>query len=174
VLHLNVGARPRSFYDSGSFEGPGVELEGVIRSVVEEDGLELVDAGFVREGGRRILRVTVDKEGGVDLDAIAAASERLSRRLDATGAVAGPRYSLEVSSPGLERPLREPRHFARHLGSKVQAKTVEPVNGSRSHVGTLASSDEQGFTLATERGELRLRYADVRSARTVFEWGAQR
>ena len=76
-----------------------MELEGVIRSVVEEDGLELVEAGFVREGGRRILRVTVDKEGGVDLDAIAAASERISRRLDATGAVPGPRYTLEVSSP---------------------------------------------------------------------------
>ncbi len=171
---MNVGARPRSFYESGSFEGPEVELEGVIRSVVEEDGLELVEAGFAREGGRRILRVTVDKEGGVDLDAIAAASERLSRRLDATGAVPGPRYTLEVSSPGLERALREPRHFARHVGSKVKAKTVEPVEGARSHIGTLASADDHGFTLATEHGELRLRYADVASARTVFEWGARR
>jgi ribosome maturation factor RimP len=148
-----------------------VQLEGVIRSVVEDDGLELVDAEFVREGGRRILRVTVDREGGVDLDAIAAVSERLSRRLDATDAVPGPRYSLEVSSPGVERPLREPAHFARHVGAKVKAKTAGPVDGARSHLGTLAAADDEGFTLVTDEGERRLKYADVTSARTVFEWG---
>ena len=150
-----------------------MELEGVIRSVVEEDGLELVEAGFAREGDRRILKVTVDREGGLDLDAIAHTSERLSRRLDATDAVPGGRYELEVSSPGVERRLREPRHFARHLGSKVRAKTVEPVAGARTHVGTLAAADDEGFVLATETGDLRLRYADLASARTVFEWGTQ-
>jgi ribosome maturation factor RimP len=151
-----------------------VELEQVIRSVVEEDGLELVEAGFVREDGRRILRVTIDREGGVDLDAIAHASERVSRRLDASDAVPGGRYDLEVSSPGVERPLKDPRHFARHVGAKVRVKTVEPVDGSSSHQGTLAAADGEGFTLATEQGdELRFRYADVASTRTVFEWGAK-
>lgn len=148
-----------------------MELEQVIRSVVQEDGLEMVEVRLSREGGRRLLRVTVDREGGVDLDAIARASERLSRRLDATDVVPGGAYTLEVSSPGVERPLREPRHFARHLGAKVRAKTVEPVDGTRAHVGTLAAADDNGFTLATERGDLRLEYADVTSARTVFEWG---
>jgi ribosome maturation factor RimP len=151
-----------------------VELEGVIRSVVEEDGLELVDAGFARENGRRILRVTVDMEGGVDLDAIAAVSERLSRRLDAADAVSGGRYALEVSSPGVERPLRKPRDYARHVGSKVSVKTADVVDGARTRVGTLAEANDEGFTLATDDGELRLSYTDVESARTVFEWGAHR
>lgn len=150
-----------------------MELEQVIRSVVEEDGLELEEAAFVRQDGRRILRVTVDREGGVDLDAIARASERISRRLDASDVIPGGRYELEVSSPGVERPLKEPRHFLRHLGKTVQAKTVEPVHGTQSHLGTIAAADDEGFTLETGAGAIRLRYADLASARTVFEWGAQ-
>ncbi|MEX2457356.1 MAG: ribosome maturation factor RimP [Actinomycetota bacterium] len=148
-----------------------MQLEGVIRSVVEADGLELVEAAFVREGGRRTLRVTVDREGGLDLDAIATVSERLSRRLDAADVVTGGRYSLEVSSPGIERALSEPRHFTRHVGATVKVKTAEPVQGALSHLGTLAAADDDGFTLVTEAGERRLTYADVASARTVFEWG---
>src|SRR5919106_3538082 len=87
-----------------------MELEAVVRPVVEAAGLELVDVTFRREAGRRILRVTVDREGGVDLGAISLVSERISRRLDVEGFEPGP-YSLEVSSPGVERPLRRPADF---------------------------------------------------------------
>jgi len=146
-----------------------VELENLVRPVVEAGGLELVEVGFAREGGRRVLRVTVDREGGVDLDAIAAMSERLSRRLDAADAVAG-RYSLEVSSPGIERRLRTPRDFARSVGRKVVVKTALPESGARTVTGTLEAADEEAATLATEQGPVRVRYADVVSARTMFEW----
>ncbi len=150
-----------------------MELEGTVRSLVEREGLELVDVGFAREQGRRVLRVTVDGEGGVDLDTLAGVSERLSRRLDALDAVPGPAYSLEVSSPGVERPLRSAGDFARHVGATVKVKTAEPIDGSRAFSGRLAGADDDGATIATDRGEVRVRYADVRSARTVFDWAAE-
>jgi ribosome maturation factor RimP len=150
-----------------------VNLEEVARSVVEAEGLELVDVEFAREGGRRILRVTVDREGGVDLDAIANASERLSRRLDAADAVPGGRYALEVSSPGVERRLRAPRDFERSVGRKVKVRTAQPIDGARTHTGTLSEVGPEGATILTEHGVVRVGYADVTSARTIFEWGSR-
>jgi ribosome maturation factor RimP len=149
-----------------------MDLEGVIRPVVEGSDLELVEVTFRREGRRRVLRVTVDRPGGVDLDAIAEISERLSRRLDVEGFEPGP-YTLEVSSPGVERPLRGPGDFARRVGEKVRVRTAHPVAGSRTHTGVLLEADEEGVRIATEGGERAVRYADITSARTVFEWGTK-
>ena len=154
----------------------------LVRPVVEAAGLELWDVSFGREGGRRILRVTVDraggdeqaggdrKDGGVDLDTIAATAQRLSRRLDLEGFEQDRPYELEVSSPGLERPLREPRHFERSVGQQVRVKTVEPVDGRRVHEGALVSADAEAIVIASDGGELRVPYDGIASARTVFEW----
>ena len=142
----------------------------MVRPVVEAAGLELVEVTFRRGPGRRLLRVTVDREGGVDLDAIAEVSERVSRRLDLEGFAPGP-YELEVSSPGVERPLREPRDFGRRVGEPVLVRTVRPVDGSRTHRGRIVAADERSVRLATEAGERELSFEDVASARTVFEWG---
>ena len=149
-----------------------MDVESSLRPVVEAAGLELVEATFIREHGRRILRVTVERDepGGVDLDTIAEVSGRISRRLDLDDVVSGP-YDLEVSSPGVERPLKRPREFQRHTGTKVKVRSVEPVDGSRTHTGTLEVADEDGIVVRTETGERRIRYEDVASARTVFEWG---
>ncbi len=148
-----------------------MDVEALVRPVVESDGLELVEVSFGKEANLRVLRVTVDREGGVDLDTISTTAERISRRLDLEGYAPGP-YSLEVSSPGLERPLREPLHFQRGLGNKLKVKTVEPLQGSRTHTGALVSADAEAIVIATDGGELRVPYADIASARTVFEWGA--
>ena len=157
-----MGSRPLYFLGA-------MELEAVVRPVVEAAGLELVDVTFRREAGRRILRVTVDREEGVDLDTIAGTSERLSRRLDLEEFAPGP-YTLEVSSPGVERPLRRPEEFVRRVGDKVKVRTSEPIEGARNHAGVLVAADDDGVTIATERGERTLRYGDISSARTVFEW----
>ncbi len=85
-----------------------MEAETLVRPVIEGAGLELVEVAFRRESGRRVLRVVVDRDGGVDLDTIADLSEKVSRRLDLEGFAPGP-YALEVSSPGIERTLRTPR-----------------------------------------------------------------
>ena len=150
------------------------DVEALVRPVVEAVGLELWEVTFRREAGRRILRVTVQRDGGVDLDTISATSERLSRRLDLEGFAGETPYSLEVSSPGLERSLREPRHFELSVGQRVRVKTVEPVDGDRVHEGALVSADAEAIVVASEGGELRVPYADIASARTVFAWGPAR
>jgi ribosome maturation factor RimP len=145
-----------------------MEVEAMVRPVVEAAGLELVEATLVREQGRRVLRVTVDREGGVDLESIGEVSGRVSRRLDLEGYDPGP-YSLEVSSPGVERPLRDLRQFARAIGEQVKVKT-RAAEGPRSVEGTLVEADPDGIRIATEAGDQKVAYEEVASARTVYDW----
>ena len=150
-----------------------MDLQSMVEPVVTATGMELVDVTFRREGGGKILRVTIDRDGGVDLEAISQVSKKISRRLDTEGFDPGP-YSLEVTSPGLERPLRRLEDFAKRIGEKVRVKTIEPVDGSRVHVGALISADDAAVVVATEGGERRLPHDEIASARTVFEWGPDR
>jgi ribosome maturation factor RimP len=149
------------------------DVEELVRPVVEADGLELWDLKYRTESGRRLLRVTVFRPGGVDLETISRTSERLSRRLDLEGFSDDRAYDLEVTSPGLERPLREPRHFERSVGEEVRVKTVAPVEGRSVLEGALVSADEDGIVVSSDGGEHRVRYGDIASARTVFVWGSQ-
>ncbi len=149
-----------------------MDAEALVRPVIEGAGLELVEVTLTRENGRKILRVLVDRDGGVDLDAIAQTAEKVSRRLDLEGYAPGP-YSLEVSSPGIERKLRAARDFERNVGERVRVKTTEPVNGSKNHQGALVSADAEAIVIATDGGELRVPLADIASARTVVDWDAE-
>ncbi len=149
-----------------------MEAETLIRPVIEGSGLELVDVAFRRESGRRVLRVVVDREGGVDVDTIAELAEKVSRRLDVEGFAPGP-YALEVSSPGIERSLKLPRDFARRVGDNVKVKTTTPIEGRTNISGELVSADDDGIAVAVGGGELRVRYADIASARTVVDWDAE-
>ena len=146
------------------------EVEELVRPVVQAGGLEVWDVSFVREAGGRVLRVMVDREGGVDLDTISALSHRISRRLDLEGFGQDGPYDLEVGSPGLERRLRERRHFERSIGQQVRVKTMEPVGGASIHQGALVSADPEAIVIASEGGELRVPYDGIASAKTVFEW----
>ncbi|HSJ50640.1 MAG TPA: ribosome maturation factor RimP [Actinomycetota bacterium] len=150
-----------------------VRVEELVAPVIEASGLELWEVSFGKQRGRPVLRVVVDRDGGVDLDTISEVSERLSRRLDLEGFSEDRAYSLEVSSPGVERQLREPRHFRRSVGERVKVKTAVPVDGRRVVEGALVSADAEAIVIASDGGELRVPYDDVASARTVFEWGAQ-
>ena len=118
-----------------------------------------------------ILRILIDREGEgrVDLDAVARATRAISGILDEIDPLPG-RYTLEVSTPGLERPLRTPVHFAGAVGSKVTIKTAS--GEERRVAGMLRDADDEGVTITTEAGdERRLSYRDIEKARTVFEWG---
>lgn len=150
-----------------------MELEELVEPVVGSAGLDLVEASLNGPRGHRVLRVTVDRAGGVDLDAISLVSERISRRLDLEGYEAGP-YTLEVSSPGLERALRAPREFSRAAGEQVRLKLAGPVEGDRTVSGTIVEADDDAVTVETAGGLRRIPYAEVASARTVFEWGGGR
>jgi ribosome maturation factor RimP len=143
-----------------------MDVEALVRPVVESCRLELVDVTFT--GG--LLRVTVDREGGVDLDTVAECSEKISRRLDLEDFGSGA-YTLEVSSPGVERHLREPRDFVKRVGEKVKVKATVPDEGGLTLTGTIVAADEDAVTIATDCAKRRVAYPFIRSARTVFEWG---
>jgi ribosome maturation factor RimP len=145
-----------------------MDLESLVAPVVEAAGLELFDVELRGEGRRRILRVTVDREGGLDLGTITEVSERVSRRLDVEGFDPGP-YTLEVTSPGLERPLRGPRDFATRVGRQVRVR-VEGDDGRETLTGTLVSAGDSVAVIATEAGERTVRYEDISSARLVVDW----
>lgn len=154
-----------------------MDAEALVRPVIEQAGFEFVELATTREHGRKVLRVVVDRPGGVDLDALSQLSATVSRHLDQEGYEDGP-YGLEVSSPGIERPLKRPEHFARSVGEQVKVKTTAPMAGSRTHTGTLVSADEDAIVIATTdgdggSGDLRVPYADIVSARTVVDWDAE-
>src|SRR6185312_1356964 len=124
-----------------------------------------------------VLRVLVDRPGGIDLDGIAAATESISPALDRPpldSLIPGP-YALEVSSPGLERPLRTRAHFGDAVGETVSVKTRAGDAGPARRVrGVLSGAGESGFDLTLDDGGTEhLDYDDVAQARTVFEWGPQ-
>jgi ribosome maturation factor RimP len=144
-----------------------VDAEALVRPVIEGAGLELVDVALGREGGRRILRVTVDRDGGVDIDTLAHLSEKVSRRLDLEGFEPGP-YALEVTTPGIERPLRRPQDFRRAVGQRVRVKTDEGVVE-----GELAAVDEEEIQIVAPDSERRVPLADVAAAKTVVDWDAE-
>jgi ribosome maturation factor RimP len=149
----------------------GDELQDTVAPVVEALGLELVDVE-VRPG---VVRVVIDRNGGVDLEAISGATREISSFLDRNDPVPGGRYTLEVSSPGLERPLKTPAQFARAVGEEVTIRTIASAGLERRLRGTLESVDDEGVVLAGEglpAGGSRIAYADIERARTVFEWGA--
>lgn len=145
-------------------------IAAAIEPVLASIDLELFDVELTGSGRARTLRVTVDRDGGVDLDTITAASERISPVLDADTGLAGP-YALEVSSPGLERPLRRPDHFRRAVGETVSVKTRAPVGEVRRLRGQLLEAADDGIVLDAGEGTERVRYDDIVQARTVFEFG---
>jgi len=144
-------------------------VAAIVAPAVESLGLQLYD--IQHTGGA--VRVLVDRDGGVDLEAITAASRALSRALDEADPIDG-HYTLEVSSPGLERPLRTVEHFATAAehGEKVRIKTKPGVEGERRLEGVLEAVDGDGVHLRLADGSLRaLRHDEIERARTIFEWG---
>jgi ribosome maturation factor RimP len=117
------------------------------------------------------IRVLIDRDGGIDVDALTAATREISRLLDELDPIAG-HYTLEVSSPGLERPLRTPAHFVRAVGAEVTVKTVPGVEGERRITGTVQQADDRTVVIALPEGAHRtLRYDEIERARTTFAWG---
>ena len=137
-------------------------MRALVEPAVSPLGLELVDVEHVGA----TLRVSIDRPGGVDLDTISAASEAVSAVLDHADPVPG-RYTLEVSSPGVERPLRTPEHFRRAVGTPVSVRTQPGVEGERRVEGVLSQADDEGVVVVGRR----LAYGEIERARTVFEWG---
>jgi ribosome maturation factor RimP len=147
------------------------DLTNALAPLLAARGLDLVD---VEIHGPE-LTVFVDRDGGVDLDMLGEASREVSAALDTIDPMPG-RYTLAVSSPGLERRLRTPDHFTRAVGETATVRLNGGTAEVRRVTGTLAEADEQGFTLTGSEvpgGSLRVAYGEVERARTVFAWGPQ-
>jgi ribosome maturation factor RimP len=150
------------------------QLAAVLTPTLEGLGLECYDIELSGSARARTLRVLIDRPGGVDLEAVTAATEALGPVLDADPAVQAALpggYLLEVSSPGLERPLRTPAHFRRALGTPVSLKTETGPGGPRRERVLLVGADDEGIEVEVDGDRRRVAYAEVVQARTVFEWG---
>jgi ribosome maturation factor RimP len=128
-------------------------IQQIAGRVAGTHGVELVDVELRGGGKARMLRVTIDKPEGVTHEDCANVSRELSTILDVEDAVPGGSYTLEVSSPGLERKLVKPEDFRRFLGERVKLMTREPVNGNRHFEGHLESLNEDRVTLETVSGK---------------------
>ena len=136
----------------------------LVEPLLHQRGHELDD---VVHGGAT-LQVLV--AGKIDLDELATLTREISAVLDEADPIPD-RYTLEVSTPGLERTLRTPLHFAGAIGERVKVKTTPGTEGDRRADGTLIAADDAGFVVDTGTEQRRLAYGDVERARTVFEWG---
>ncbi len=137
-----------------------VELLG---PVVTAEGLDLEDVTITPAGKRRLVRVVVDRDGGVSLDDVAEVSQSVSKELDASDLLGGSPYVLEVSSPGVDRPLTEPRHWRRAHGRLVKA---DLRNGSSAE-GRVTGADESGVELD---GTHRIEFDDLARGRVQVEF----
>lgn len=125
-------------------------VELLVQPYLEENGFELVDIEYVKEGSNWFLRVFVDKPGGIDIDDCGSISEYLSARLDENDPIPNA-YFLEVSSPGAERPLKKPHDFVQALNKNVYIKTNDAISGHTEFEGTLISYDEEQLVILSGR-----------------------
>lgn len=141
-------------------------LIAALEPIVEQAGAELVDLEVAGSHGRPVVRAYVDTEQGITLDECARLSRLLEAELERTGAVPE-RYVLEVSSPGIERPLTRRSHFERFVGHEIDVRLYTKREGRKKFVGTLEAVEngERGFRIVVRDGQERWTFAEDEIAR---------
>ncbi len=146
-------------------------LNGLLAPCVEAMGYELADLELKRENRGQVLRLFIDQESGIALDDCERVSGQVSALLDVEDPIQG-HYSLEVSSPGLDRKLAKPEHFDRFAGRRVRIRMHSGQNGSRNFSGTLRG--RRGASVFVDQkdgcGEIELRLDDIKVARLMPEF----
>ena len=138
----------------------------LIEPIVAEEGCDLVDVELLMESGQRILRVYINKVGGVNVDDCATVSRAIEDILEVENVVAG-QYVLEVSSPGLNRSLRKLAHFKDVVGKIVKIQTHEKINGRQNYKGVLQNVDDNAVTVEIDLETFQLPFAQIRKANLV-------
>jgi ribosome maturation factor RimP len=140
-------------------------------SVAAGEGMEVVDIEFRPEGSRggRVLRLYLDKEGGPTLEDLTRVSRQLSELLDDNPEVPGP-YTLEVSSPGINRALKKVEHFVRYIGKKVRVRTRDMIEGRRSFLGILKQAGEKEIVVSQEGREFHIALPLIEKANYEHDW----
>jgi len=144
-------------------------LTGLLEAPIAELGLDLEAVEITAAGKRRMLRVAVDKDGGVTMDDVADATREVNRVLDESDAMGNQPYTLEVSSRGVDRPLTLPRHWRRNAGRLVKVSCADDSTIE----GRIGDSDDEAVTLVVDGDEHRLPYADVRKAKVQIDFSAK-
>ncbi|MBE5989274.1 ribosome maturation factor RimP [Lacrimispora xylanisolvens] len=146
------------------------KTESFLMPLMKENNFELVDVEYVKEAGNWYLRAYIDKEGGITVDDCEIISRKLGDWLDEKDFIADS-YILEVSSPGLGRPLKKDKDFNRSIGEDVDIKLYKPLNKQKDFTGTLISFDKDTVTIAQEDGaELTLNRPEIALIRLAFDF----
>ena len=146
------------------------KTEKILNPMVEKHGFELVDVEYVKEGGNWNLRAYIDKPGGITVDDCEVISRELSDKLDEKDFVEEA-YILEVSSPGLGRPLKKEKDFARSLGEEVEVRTYRAVNRQKEFTGILKAYDKDSITIELENEEkMTFARTDIALVRLAFDF----
>lgn len=146
------------------------KAEKLITPIVEEQGFELVDIEYVKEGGTWYLRSYIDKEGGITVDDCEVVSRAFNEKLDAEDFIEDA-YIMEVSSPGLGRPLKKEKDFRRSIGKDIEIRTYRAVNRQKEFYGVLKSYDDDSVTLTMEDdSEQVFMHAEIALIRLAFDF----
>ena len=146
------------------------KTEAILMPIVEEHGFELVDVEYVKEGGTWYLRAYIDKPGGINVDDCEVVSRRLSDILDEKDYIEEA-YILEVSSPGLGRPLKKEKDFKRSLGEEVDVRTYRMIEKQKEFTGLLKDYDDATVTIEMEDGTLKtFEKSDIALIRLAFDF----
>jgi ribosome maturation factor RimP len=144
-------------------------VTALVEPVIEEMGFELVDVEFLTDRGRKVLRIYVDAEGGITLDECVEVSREIGTLIDLEDMVPD-QYVLEVSSPGLDRPLKKEKDFAAAVGRRVKVKMKKPVGRRRNFTGILESFENSVIILQVDNRNVSLPLKEVERARVVYEF----
>lgn len=146
------------------------KAEELIMPLIEQNQFELVDVEYVKEAGNWYLRAYIDKPGGITVDDCEIVSRAFSDLLDENDFIEDS-YILEVSSPGLGRPLRKDKDFARSMGEEVDIKTYRAINHQKDFTGILKEYDKEKIIIELENGELmEFARADIALVRLAFDF----
>jgi ribosome maturation factor RimP len=167
-------AMPAFFVSGGRKMDPTIaRIWELAAPLAKMEGMEIIDIELRHEGSRggRVLRLYLDKEGGPNMDDLSRVSRELSDALDVREIVEGA-YTLEVSSPGINRPLRRPEHFARFVGKKVRVRTREMINGRRSFVGQLLEVSADKISLNQDGRPCEIPFSVIEKSNYEHDWSA--
>jgi ribosome maturation factor RimP len=145
------------------------EVAALVEPVLRDLGFELVDVEFLHTQGRWVLRLTIDREGGVTVDDCARVSRELGDLIDVKDLIRR-KYFFEVSSPGLDRPLKKERDVLRAVGKKIKVKMTAPIQGRRNFSGYLSDFVDGTLVVKGEQGEVSLPWTQVQKANLIYEF----
>lgn len=146
-----------------------IKTEELVMPLIEQNNFELVDVEYVKEGSNWYLRVYIDKENGINVDDCELISRALSDLLDEKDFI-DEAYILEVSSPGLGRPLKKEKDFARSIGEEVDIKLYRMKNGRKDYTGSLKAYDKESITIEEDDNELVFARSEIALIRLSFDF----